>query len=152
MKKFFLTLICALLAALPLSAQTSMNDKGDNIVGEYSGSQDGNDFKARISKKSDGTYKFQIIWMKDDKDANGNKKLDTKNPDKSLRNTPCDQIVVVDGLKYNEKKHRWDDAKIYDPVRGIKAKCTAEFSSDKELKIRGSVMGIGETVTWKKIK
>lgn len=152
MKKIFLTLLCVILATLPLCAQNTMNDHADNLLGDYAGSQEGNDFKARISKKSDGTYKIQVIWMKNDKDANGKKFLDTKNPDKSLRNTPCDQIVIVDGLKYNEKKHRWDDAKIYDPVRGIKAKCTAEFANDKELKIRGSVMGIGETVTWKKIK
>lgn len=152
MKKFFLTLVCAIFAFLPMDAQTTMNDNGDNLIGEYQGSQEGYLFRTRVTKKTDGTYKIQVSWMQNDKDANGNKLLDIKNPDKSLRNTPSDRIVIVDGLKYNAKKKRWDDAKIYDPTRGIKAKCTAQFSKDDELKIRGSVMGIGETVTWKKIK
>ena len=49
--------------------------------------------------------------------ATGKKILDAKNPDKSLRNTPCDQIVIFNGLKYNASKRQWDGGKIYDPQR-----------------------------------
>ena len=89
--------------------------------------------------------------MKNDCDAQGKKLLDEKNPDKSLRSKPCDQIVLFSGLQYNSKKHHWDGTKIYDPQRGMRANMTAEFTEDGKLKIRGSVMGIGETIYWEKI-
>lgn len=44
-----------------------------------------------------------------------------------------------------------DDTKIYDPQRGIKAKLQVEFTDDGQLKLRGSIPGIGESVYWKKI-
>jgi uncharacterized protein (DUF2147 family) len=55
-------------------------------------------------------------------------------------------------LKYNKKKCRWEDGKIYDPTRGIKANCQGEFTDDGRLKIRGSLLGIGETVYWTRLK
>ena len=140
-----------LLCVCPLVAQNTLNDKADNIVGTYSGKQGDDRFRAKIVKLTDGTYRGQVIWMERDKDAKGNKILDVKNPDKSLRSTPADRVVIFSGLKYNEKKHRWDDTKIYDPQRGIKVKMTAEFAKDGTLHITGSVLGIGETVIWKKI-
>ncbi len=45
-----------------------------------------------------------------------------------------------------------DGTKIYDPNRGIKVSMTAAFDSPKVLKIRGSVLGIGETEVWKRVE
>ena len=56
------------------------------------------------------------------------------------------------GLKYNAKKHRWDGTKIYDPQRGIRASLTVEFTEEGQLKLRGSILGIGESVYWDKIE
>ena len=50
----------------------------------------------------------------------------------------------------NSEKQRWDGAKIYDPQRGIKVNVTLSFDSPKKLLVRGTVFGIGETVTWTK--
>lgn len=133
-------------------AQNAINDKADNIVGIYQGKQGEDLFKASITKQANGNYQGQIIWLEKDRDANGNKFLDEKNPDKSLRHVPCDQIVIFSNLKYNAKKHRWDDTKIYDPQRGIRANLHAEFTSSGQLRLRGSVMGIGESVYWDKVK
>ena len=133
-------------------AQNALNSKGDNIVGIYLGTQGEDQFKAQFTKQNDNTYKCQIIWLEKDRDANGNKLLDVKNPDKSLRNVPCDQVVIITGLKYDAKNQRWGDTKIYDPQRGIKVKVTGEFTKDGLLRLRGSVLGIGESVYWKKIK
>lgn len=151
MKRFVTLLALAFCAILPGAAQSALNNNADSIVGDYYIVQNGDESKVRFSKNADGTYKCQITWLKEDKDANGNKYLDTKNPDKSLRNTPSDRIVLINGLKYNPEKKQWDGAKIYDPQRGIKANVTASFSNAKTLKLRGSVMGIGETVYWKKL-
>lgn len=132
-------------------AQNVLNNKADNIVGDYQGVQGGEPFKARITKQSNGTYKAQIYWVKNDTEKNGAKRLDEKNPDKSLRNVPCDQIVLFKGLTYDADNKQWGGTKIYDPQRGIRANCTAQFAKDGTLKISGKIMGIGETVTWKKL-
>ena len=133
-------------------AQNTLNDNADNIVGTYEGVQNGDRFKAKIEKMKDGTYRGQMLWVENDKDENGNKKLDEKNPDKKLRNTPIDRIVIFSGLKYDAKKKEWNDTKIYDPQRGVKAKLNASFVSDGRLKLTGSVLLIHESVYWKKIK
>ena len=152
MKKFVILLAVTLACFGATFAQNALNNKADNIVGTYQGKQGEDLFKATITKQSDGSFKGQVIWVEHDRDVNGNKLLDEKNPDKSLRTVPCDQIVLFSGLKYNAKDQRWDDTKIYDPQRGIKAKMQAEFTKEGQLKIRGSVMGIGESVYWDKIK
>ena len=152
MKRFFTTLILTMFAFTYLNAQNVLNNAADNIVGTYSGVQDGEKFKVKIIKLKDGTYRGQIVWMENDKDANGNKRLDTKNPDKSLRNTPCDQIVIFSGLKYDNNDKEWNGAKIYDPQRGLRAKLTIRFEKDGRLRVRGSLLGIGETVYWTKIE
>lgn len=141
-----------LLCVSPLMAQIALNNKADNIVGTYSGKQGDDNFKAKIVKLSNGTYRGQVIWLEHDRDTQGRKILDTKNPDKSLRSKPADQIILFSGLKYDAKKHRWDNTKIYDPQRGLKANMTAEFTADGNLRIKGSLMGISESVYWSKIE
>lgn len=151
MKKLLFVLL-TFLCVSPIIAQNPLNDKADNIVGIYMSKQGDDKFKAKIAKLTDGTYRGQVIWLENDKDAKGNKILDAKNPDKSLRSKPADQIVLFSGLKYNAKKRRWDDTKIYDPQRGIRANMTAEFAADGKLRIKGSLFGISESVYWTKEK
>ena len=102
-------------------------------------------------QQADGGYKCQIFWVADPLDDNGKQALDTKNPDKSLRSVPMDKVVLFSGLKYNAEKKHWSDTKIYDPNRGIKVKVTINFDNPKVLKVRGTVLGIGETVTWNRL-
>ena len=150
--KLFMTLAIMLMCGQFAVAQNTLTDNVDNIVGTYEGVQNGDRFKAKIEKMKDGTYRGQMLWVENDKDENGNKKLDEKNPDKKLRNTPIDRIVIFSGLKYDAKKKEWNDTKIYDPQRGVKAKLNASFVSDGRLKLTGSVLLIHESVYWKKIK
>lgn len=151
-KKLFMMLAIMLMGGQITMAQNALNNNGDNIVGTYEGLQNGDRFRAKIEKLKDGTYRGQMLWLENDKDADGNKRLDEKNPDKSLRNTPADRIVVFSGLKYDAKKKEWNDTKIYDPQRGVRAKMKASFDKDGSLAITGSVLMISETVRWKKIK
>lgn len=147
MKKMIISFVLCLFGIMSIAAQDK-NNSADAILGNYQGTQGGEPFKVKFTKKSDGTYKAQIYWLEEPKDKNGKVKLDTKNPDKSLRNTPSDRIVLIDGLKYNSDKKRWDSAKIYDPQRGIKANVTATFQKDGRLMLQGTILGIGETVYW----
>ena len=133
------------------SALFAQNDP-DRIVGVYLATYEGEESKVSIFKDGDGKYTAQVIWVKDKYDEDGNLKVDEKNPDKSKRNTPCDEIVLIEKMSYNSKKDVWTDAKIYDPVRGIKANADCSFEPDGRLKVRGSVMGIGMSVYWDKLE
>ena len=143
--------IFALLCAVIPSLAQSLNDNADSIVGTYYAIQSGNESKVKVFKNADGTYTGQIFWVKNSIDPQGKKYCDIKNPDKALRTTPCDKIVLFKGLQYNAAKKQWDNAKIYDPTRGLKANVYVCFTPEGKLKIRGQIMGIGETVYWKKL-
>lgn len=152
MRRAIVLLIMLMFFAGISFSQTALNDKADNILGVYLGEQKGDVFKARITKAADGTYKGQIFWMKNDRQPNGSKRLDTKNPDKSLRHMPCDQVVLFTGLKHNPQKQCWDGTKIYDPQRGFTAEMSARFIATDTLRITGTVMGLSGHFVWKKIE
>lgn len=148
MKKILLTLSLALMAMVGASAQDK-NAVADSILGNYESVQGEDSFKVKFTKNTDGSYKAQIYWLAQPNDPKTGKPfLDEKNPDKSLRNVHSDQIVLINGLKYNAEKKQWDGAKIYDPQRGLKANVTASFQPDGRLMLKGTIMGIGEKVYW----
>lgn len=148
MKKLLLA-VSALLLTIGLSAQ---NNKAGNIVGTYDCGTGIDAYKVKITEQSDGTYKGTVCWTADLYDENGKIKTDTKNPDKALRNVPMDKVVIFTGLKYDAEKQHWTGAKIYDPGRGIRVKMTAKFEGPGKLVVRGTVLGIGESVTWTREK
>ena len=149
-------IICfiALLLMMPVSrllAQGSDSAPCDRIVGCYEGSHSGEVFKVKVFKQKDGLYTAQVYWVEHDRDEHGRKILDAKNPDHSLRKVPCDRIVLFAGASYDATHKRWVGAKIYDPTRGLRAKLTAHFEPDGRLALRGTLLGISETVHWKRI-
>ena len=151
MKQLMMIFMAALMMVLPSFAH-GINDKADNIVGEYLTDRGGSKSKVRVTKNVDGTYDAQVFWVEKPLDAKGNKRKDVKNPDKNLRNVDIDQVVVVKGLKYDANDKVWGDTKIYDPSKGIRVNVTAEFESSEKLKLRGTILGIGTTIYWTKIK
>ena len=150
MKSFLLLIICALFS-IGTFAQ-DVNDNADNIIGYYFTEYGGSKGKIRVTKNDNGTYKAQTIWIEKAYDKKGNKIKDVKNPDKSLRNIDIDKVVLADGLKYDKENRCWGGTKIYDPSRGIKANVKAEFVDKDRLKLRGTIMGIGASVYWVRIK
>ena len=94
-----------------------------------------------------------LYWKRTYKyDAKGNKRKDVKNPDKALRNVDVDQIVIVKGLKYNPETKKYGGAKIYDPTKGMRVNASAEFETPDRLKLRGTILGVGVTLYWTRIK
>lgn len=150
MKKLLLAFATVLLTAVWAGAQ-GLNDSADNILGNWRATRNGEVSKVRVSKSADGSYMAQVYWVQVDKDKQGNKKLDAKNPDKSLRSTPCDQIVLIRGLKYNAAKKQWDGTEVYDPTKGIRARCVVTFQDDGSLRIKGSLLGISQSVYWTRL-
>jgi uncharacterized protein (DUF2147 family) len=55
-------------------------------------------------------------------------------------------------LKYDKSSKQWSGAKIYDPTKGIKVNATAMFEAPGKLKLRATILGIGQTIYWQKIK
>lgn len=151
-KKIIITLIITIFATICTVAQNPLNNAADNIVGTYSGDLNGDKFRAKITKLADGSYRGQIIWVENDCDAQGNKRLDTKNPDKKLRSVSCDRIVLFNGLRYDAKEREWSGTKIYDPTRGIRAKLVASWTRDGQLRLKCSVMGISKNLYWQQIE
>ena len=150
-RKFIVALICAVFCATPIYAQ-SKNDNPDSIVGEYLTDRGGSKSKVRVYKEANGTYTAQVFWVENPYDKNGKKRKDVKNPDEKLRNVDIDKVVLVKGLKYDADDKEWSGAKIYDPTKGIKVNATAKFEKDGRLKLRGTILGIGKTLYWQKIK
>ncbi len=152
MKKVIFTFLCAIALSATATAQNILNEKADNIIGEYLTDRGGSKSKVRISKADDGTYTAQIFWVENPLDSKGNKRKDKKNPDKALRNTDIDKVILVKGLKYDKEEKEWNDAKIYDPSKGFRVDVECEFESANKLKLFGNIWGIGTTIYWEKIK
>ena len=153
MKKIFTIIAATFLMTFAANAQNALNSKADSILGDYECFEEGNESRMHITKNADGSFTGTLFWLKDDLDPKtGDCWKDYRNPDKSLRSRYVHDIPLVVGLKYNAEKKQWDKGKIYDPNRGIKANCTAQFSQNGDLVIKGTVLGIGESITWKKMK
>ena len=133
------------IALLFSAAAWAQNDKADNILGVYFSQDEGDNFRIRVTKEADGTYKGQIIWVENKYDKNGHVFLDKNNPDKSLRNVPCDQIVIFKGLQYGSEKQRWGGTKVYHPKMGIKANLSIRFKDATHMIMTGSLVGIKQT-------
>ncbi len=99
-----LSAVYAVLCIGSIAAQEKLNENEDNVIGEYLVSHQGEESKIRVTKNDDGTFTGQVFWVKNRLDKKGNVRLDTKNPDRSLRDVPCDRIVILKGLKYNAEK------------------------------------------------
>ncbi len=151
MKHLIFTLLVTLVTFFTASAQ-SYNDKADNIIGEYELVQDGGKVHVAVTKGASGTYDAKIVWLEFPNEPDGSKKLDTKNPDKSQRSQPMVGVTLFKGIGYNAAKKQWDGVKVYDPTRGIRANVTCTLTETNALRLRATILGIGETQTWKRIK
>ncbi|MCF0179272.1 MAG: DUF2147 domain-containing protein [Bacteroidales bacterium] len=150
--KRFITTICAIFFSLALAFA-----QADKILGVYTytttSQEDNVTSKIKISK-ANGGYCAQVIWVDKLYKADGSKKTDIKNPDKSKQNIPIDQIVLIEKISYNAKDKSWENGKIYEPTTGKTYKVTCSFDNDKTLKVRGYIgfAALGRTVLWKKIE
>ena len=144
MKKAILTLIMCLMTGISAVAQSA----GDKIIGTYKAVQEGRESKVKFSKYGDG-YRGQIIWLKNNKNADGSIKTDVKNPDKAKRNVPADKIVIIDKVTYEDGI--WQNGKIYDPTSGKTYKVELRFSDAKTLEVKGKLGPFFKKVYWTKL-
>lgn len=145
MRKLLIACIGMLMSVASVQAQT----KADDLLGVYKAVQGDEVSKVEFRKNGDG-YMAQVTWVNKLKDANGNIRLDVKNPDKSKRNTPINKIVLIDKVTFDEAKGEWSGGRIYDPTRGKFFKVRLSFKDAKTLKVRGSWGPIRESTYWPK--
>lgn len=142
--------IFALLAFFLSVALYAQNGNADAILGTYLSTSGKDVYKVKVVKLPDNTFEAAIFWVENPYNPDGSLRLDLKNPNKALRSTPLNKAVLFTGLQYDAKKQLWSGTKIYDPKRGIHAKMTAQFENPEKLVIKGTLMGITETVIWTK--
>lgn len=147
MKRIVMCAVACLMAALSALAQA------DRIVGNYSAEHNGVKSKIKVYKLNDGKYRAQVTWVSNPRMEDGSVRTDFRNPDKSKRNVPASQIVLVDAVSYDKNNDVWTDGKIYDPTNGKVYKVTLSFKDEKTLKIRGyiGVEALGKTIYWQKL-
>src|ERR1700730_1912544 len=98
---------------LLISQPAPMQNKQDAIVGKWMTTEE--NLLVEIYKWNN-QFKAKVLWFKDHGDKNKpyDSWLDTKNPDKSMRNRKIAGMEILHGLMYNSKEDRWEDGKIYD--------------------------------------
>lgn len=143
--KKLIVLAAALFAAAGVAAQDA-----DRIVGIYKAVEEGKESKVEFTRRPDGTYRGQIVWLRNPNNPDGTPKLDAKNPDKSKRSGRADRVVVVDGVKYDAEKGVWNGGRVYDPTKGKSYKVEVSFEDDRTLRVKGSLLGFSRSVYWKK--
>lgn len=146
MRKYIITMLLGLMCNFTAFAQNA----ADKIIGTYYAvGTGGKASKIKIYKFQDG-YRAQVCWVKEPKNPDGSWKLDTKNPDKSRRNTPVSQAIIIDKVTYDDGE--WTNGKVYNPEDGRRWTVTIKFKDAKTLAVRGSFLGIGKTVYWPKLQ
>src|SRR5690348_5729547 len=108
-----LMIVCFLGLMIKAQAQT----EEDAILGKWESVE-----KNLIVEvyKQEGTFKAKVVWFYDENDTITpiEERLDTENPNKSLRNRKILGLQVLSGLVYNAKQKRWVNGKIYDSSSG----------------------------------
>lgn len=143
MKKIILTFVAMLMISLGGYAQA------DKIIGVYKMNRNGVNSKVRISKKGNA-YQAQVIWVDNLNNPDGTIKRDDKNPVASKRNTPANQIVIIESVIYTDNK--WEKGRIYDPTKGKTYKVVLDFKTPTSLRVRGYIGPFSESMYWTKIE
>ena len=145
-KKLALAFVAIIIAGFQLSAQ---ND-ADAILGVWlNGEGTGHIKIEKIGTK----YYGKIVWLKEpiDKET-GKPKVDKKNPNAAMRNTPILGYRVLRDFVYEGDK-KWKEGLIYDPKKGEDYKCNITMINTNTLDVRGfiGISLIGRTDTWKRV-
>ena len=125
--KLFLTVV---FSSLSLWA-TELSPVGVWLIG---------DKKAKVEIYQNGNeLEGKVVWMKEPLDEKGQPKLDTKNPDESLRKRPVLNLVFLRGFKKDSDENKWSDGTIYDAKNGKTYKAWIKMSDEKKMKLRGFI-------------
>lgn len=86
----------------------------------------------------DGRICGRIVWMKEAFDEEGQLKIDSKNPDESLRSRPLVGMEILFDFKYSGNGC-YTGGKIYDPISGNIYTARIKMKNETTVKVRGYV-------------
>ena len=115
----------------------------NNIEGVWK--SDKGDYMIKISSMGQ-EYQARIVWMENEKDANGQLKLDEKNPEEKFRKLPIKGSKIITNLEYKSGSN-WQNGKLYIPDEGKIYDCDASISGNK-LIINYTSNGGQKTWSW----
>ena len=145
--KRLLTLAALFLFMLPayniINAQTK---DADRIIGKWYTEE--NKSLIEIYKKGDKYY-GKMVWLKTPLNDEGKPKVDDKNPDVKLQNTPLIGLVILHDMEY-DGDNEWDDGEIYDPESGNTYSCLITLTNNNQIDMRGYIgfSLFGRSTTW----
>lgn len=106
--------------------------------------------KIHIFKTTSGAYAGKLVWLKEP-NRDGKPKLDIHNPNEALRDRPVMGLIMLTGLRH-EEKNEYVDGKAYDPSSGKTYDCKLTVNGPDQMTLRGFVgfSLIGKSVLWKR--
>ena len=129
----------------------NQDTEADKLLGVWEPSNG----KARVKIEKIGTkYYGKIVWLKEPDDPETMQpKVDSKNPDASVRNVPLKGYRLLKDFTYSGNS-QWENGTIYDPENGSTYKCIIKMTDANTLDIRGfiGIEALGRTDVWKRLE
>ncbi len=96
-----------------------------------------------------------IIWLKEPLNKEGKDKVDSENPDPSLRTRKLAGLALLSGFIQDQSDSNvWTGGKIYNPDDGKTYSCNLTLQDPKTLRVRGYVglSFLGKTQIWSRVQ
>lgn len=135
---------------LLLSTTIVLAQKADDIIGKWRSAHGSGQIEIT---KHNNHYSGKIIWLKDEKNEEGQPKTDVNNPSQELRTRRIIGLEVITGLEY-KGKNLWSNGKVYDPKSGRTYNCQVSFTNDDKLNFRAyyGISILGKAEVWTRVK
>ena len=126
----------SILFFLLLFYTTPAQNRIDDILGKWMAS----DQSVSVYVYKEGkNFKAKVLWF-DERLGNGkpmNSRIDSHNPDSSLRNRKLIGMDILNNLIFNSEKQRWENGKIYDASSGRTWDSYVEIKDNSQMCVRG---------------
>ena len=136
--KFFIFIF--LSAALVHAEDTSILGKW--LVGDK-------DAKVELYQNGEN-LEGKLVWLQQPQEPDGKNKLDSKNPEISLRSQQIQGMIFLKNFKKVENENKWTGGTVYDAKSGKTYSGWIKLIDEKKIELRGFV-GIslfGRTDVW----
>ena len=136
------------LILISLICSSTLFAQQENDILGYWMNEEG-DAKIQINKNNE-VFSGKIVWLEKPKDENGEWRLDTENPDESLRNRKKLGLQILHNLIWDADKKEWNNGEIYDAREGDTYSLFARLKDPKTLDLRGYIgfSLFGKTTSW----
>ena len=136
-----------ILISLAICSSTLFAQQENDILGYWMNEE--GDAKIQINKNNE-VFSGKIVWLEKPKDENGEWRLDTENPDESLRNRKKLGLQILHNLIWDADKKEWNNGEIYDAREGDTYSLFARLKDPKTLDLRGYIgfSLFGKTTSW----